>query len=502
MMQKKSNYTTAFIAIVFTFFFWGFVASSNGVLIPLFKNSFSLSQFQSQFVDSAFYLAYFVGSLVYFFVSLLFGDPINKIGYKNGLRIGLLISACGAAIFIPAAKMVSYPLFLVALFTIGLGFALMQIVANPFVINLGNPNKGAARLNFAGGINSLGTTLGPVILAYVLFGKANAVQSNTITLENVKTPYVILAVLLVLLAVIISVVKMPQIGEQQQGQNEILDNTVFPTSNRKNVFQYPQLVLGMIAIFVYVGTEVTIPSNMAALLKLPSIKGIDTNLSAKYISLYWGSLMIGRMCGSLSTFKLSKVMYNLLSVIVPFAVFGIVLYFNYLRQEDITDLYKYAVWIVLFIIIKFIGEEKPSKTLVLFGIAAMVFMLIGLTIPTEKTWLIFSNGVILNSSDIALFSFLSGGLFCSVMWPNIFNLAIAGLGKHTNQASSLLIMMILGGALIPPLQGKLVDISIGIHQSYWVPFVGFAYLAWYGFACRKILQKQGIDYDIKNGIEN
>jgi FHS family L-fucose permease-like MFS transporter len=467
--QRKPSYTSAFVAIVFMFFFWGLVAASNGVLIPMFKKNFALTQFQSQLVDFAFYVAYCVGSLIYFLISLSFGDPLNKIGYKNGLILGLVVSAMGALLFIPAVNGTSYMLFLSGLFIIGLGFALLQIVANPFVINLGDAAKGSHRLNLAGGINSLGTTIGPVLLAYALYGKISPEQTQTLSVENLKTPYMWLSVVLLALAGLIAIVKIPIIKNEEKIERNV-----------GGVFQYPQLVLGMLAIFIYVGTEVTIQSNLGALLKLPDIKGIDYNKVDKFISLYWGSLMIGRMSGSLQTFDLKKPLYLLLSVLVPFAVFGIILLFNIMRGADVSDLYIYTAWIVLFIIIKYIGQEKPSRTLVLFGMAAMACMVIGLS----------------TKGDVALFSFISGGLFCSVMWPCIFNLAIAGLGKYTNQASSLLIMMILGGACIPPLQGLLADNpAVGIHQSYWVPVIGFAYLAWYGYATRRILQKQGIDYD-------
>lgn len=466
--QKRSSYSTAFLVIIFTFFFWGFVAASNQMLVGVFKDNFKLSQAQSQLVESAFYLAYFVGSLLYFFISMTLGDPLNRIGYKKGLVIGLIISALGALLFIPAVNTASYGLFLAGLFVIGLGFALLQIVANPFVINLGDPSKGSHRLNFAGGINSFGTTIGPVLLAFALYGNAAASGSKALGLVKIKTPYVILSIMLIALAILISFVKMPVIKNDDKIEKGF------------GVFKYPQLAWGMLAIFIYVGTEVTIGSNLTALLKLPEIKGIDRTLVDKFISLYWGSLMIGRISGSLHTFNLSKWMYRLLSVVLPFAVLGIIMLANILRGADVSDLYVYTVWIVLFIIIKFLGQEKPSRTLLFFGISALIFMLIGLS----------------TKGNVALFSFISGGLFCSVMWPCIFNLAIAGLGKYTNQGSSLLIMMILGGAVLPWIQGRLADISsIGIHLSYIVPVVGFAYLAWYGFAARKMLQKQGIDYD-------
>ena len=466
--QKRSSYSTAFLVIIFTFFFWGFVAASNGVLIPMFKKNFSLNQFQSQLVDFAFYLAYFVGSVIYFFISKAFGDPLNKIGYKKGLIIGLVVSALGALLFIPAVNAASYILFLSGLFIIGLGFALLQIVANPFVINMGDPSKGSHRLNFAGGINSLGTTIGPVLLAFALYGRITPGQGQVLGIENLKTPYVALSGMLFLLAILVAIVKMPVIKNDEKMEKGV------------SVFQYPQLVWGMLAIFIYVGTEVTIQSNLGALLALPDIKGIDHTQVDKFISLYWGSLMIGRISGSLHTFDLKKTTYRLLSVLLPFAIFGIIMFFNILRGADVSDLYIYTIWIVLFIIIKFLGQEKPSRTLLFFGVSAMIFMLIGLS----------------TTGSVALFSFISGGLFCSVMWPCIFNLSIAGLGKNTNQGSSLLIMMILGGAIIPPIQGHLADMgTVGIHMSYIVPLVGFAYLAWYGFAARKMLQKQGIDYD-------
>jgi len=466
--DKRASYSTAFTVIIFTFFFWGFVAASNGVLIPMFKKNFSLSQFQSQLVDFAFYLAYFVGSLIYFGISMAFGDPLNKIGYKKGLITGLVISSSGALLFIPAVNSGSYVLFLCGLFVIGLGFALLQIVANPFVINLGDPAKGSHRLNFAGGINSLGTTIGPVLLAFALYGKVAPGQGQELGMANLKTPYVALSVMLLLLALLVASVKIPRIITEEKIEKDT------------GILRYPQLWWGMLAIFIYVGTEVTIQSNLGALLALPDIKGIDHTQVDKYISLYWGSLMIGRISGSLHTFKLSKTGYNILSVVLPFAIFGIIMFFNILRGADVSDLIIYATWIVVFIIVKFLGQEKPSRTLLFFGISAMVFMLVGLS----------------TKGNIALFSFISGGLFCSVMWPCIFNLAIAGLGKHTNQGSSLLIMMILGGALIPPIQGHLADMSsVGIHASYIVPVIGFSYLAWYGFAVRRMLQKQGIDYD-------
>ncbi|MEZ4805768.1 MAG: MFS transporter [Bacteroidia bacterium] len=283
MNTQKIN--ASFFVIVTVFFFWGFVAASNGILIPLFKFKFHLSQFQSQLVDLAFYLAYGVGAIIYFFISTAFGDPLNKIGYKKGLILGLVISAIGALMFIPAANLNSYPFLLLALFTIGLGFALQQIVANPFVANFGDKKFGSHRLNLAGGLNSFGTTIGPVLLSLALFGSAQAPKPEVMGIESVKFPALILFGLFILCAILLTLSKLPKVSSDEEITKDF------------SVFKYPQLTFGMLAIFLYVGVEVSIQSNLAALLEMPEIKGIDHTTIAPYISLYWGSLMIGRWTG-------------------------------------------------------------------------------------------------------------------------------------------------------------------------------------------------------------
>lgn len=460
-MQKLQS---SFIALISVFFFWGFVAASNGILIPLFKDKFTLTQFQSQLVDLAFYAAYAVGSLIYFFISRAKGDPINKIGYKKALILGLLISAIGSLIFIPAAAMFSYPLLLSALFVIGLGFALQQIVANPFVINFGAPETGSHRLNLAGGINSFGTTIGPVILSYALFGNISGPAAADSSLDAVKTPALILFALFVLCATILWFSKLPTVTT-----TETLDKDL-------GALKYPQLTLGMLAIFIYVGVEVSIQSNMGALLAMPEIKGIDHTKISHFISLYWGSLMIGRWTGSLAVFNLSKNTKRLMQLLTPFIAFAVIFGVNYLRGSNVDDFYFYIPYILIASLIFIFSGDNPARTLLILSLTACVMMVIGL----------------LSTGNLALYSFISGGLFCSVMWPCIFALAINGLGKYTNQGSSLLVMMILGGALIPPFQGFLVD-KMNPHSSYIVTVFCFAYLAWYAFKVKSIFQKQGIE---------
>lgn len=460
-MQKLQS---SFVALISVFFFWGFVAASNGILIPLFKEKFTLSQFQSQLVDFAFYAAYAVGSLVYFVLSRWSGDPVNKIGYKKALIIGLLISAVGSLLFIPAASASSYGLLLGALFIIGLGFALQQIVANPFVINFGAKETGAHRLSLAGGINSFGTTIGPAILSYALFGNINAPAAADRSLDAVKTPALVLFGLFVLCAGILWFSKLPAVTTNEKSDNDL------------GALKYPQLTLGMLAIFVYVGVEVTIQSNMGALLAMPEIKGIDHTKISHFISLYWGSLMIGRWTGALTVFNLSKTTKVLMQIVTPLLAFGVIYGVNYVNGSKVEDYLYYIPYVLMGIVIFILSGDHPARALIVLSLTACVMMLIGL----------------LSSGNLALYSFISGGLFCSVMWPCIFALAIHGLGKYTTQGSSLLVMMILGGAVIPPLQGLLSD-WLNPHQSYIVTVFCFAYLAWYAFKVNAIFKKQGIE---------
>jgi FHS family L-fucose permease-like MFS transporter len=242
--------------------------------------------------------------------------------------------------------------------------------------------------------------------------------------------------------------------------------------------QYPQLVLGMLAIFTYVGVEVAIGSNLGELLRQKEFGGISASEATPYIMMYWGSLMIGRWTGAISAFNLSRSTKLILQFVVPLVAFCILIAIISLSKYNVTPLYYYVFCVLIQIAASYISKSKPVLTLLLFSVLGIVAMVIGL----------------LTKGNIAIYAFLSGGLMCSIMWPAIFSLAIAGLGKYTSQGSAFLIMMILGGGIIPPIQGKLADL-IGIHQSYIVAAICFGYLAFYAFAVKGILKKQGIDYD-------
>lgn len=456
---------SALYTLMTVWFFWSFVAASNGILIPLFKAKFGLSQTQAQYIDFAFYAAYFVGSVLYLLVSAtLKTDILNKIGYKNGIIYGLLISAVGTLMFYPAAELQSYTLLLSGLFIVGLGFSLQQTATQPFMIALGDPATGAQRINLGGAVNNLGGTIGPTIVSLAIFGSIAADAATNASVESVKVPYLIVGALFLGLALFFRLSKLPRITNDED------------VEVGTGVLKYPQLVLGMIAIFVYVGVEVTIGSNLGEY--LAKTRNLTSSQISPFVSLFWGSMMIGRWTASIPNFDLSKTTQRILMVIVPFVAFGIVLAVAAVGGSDVSVMYPYALCVLVVIGAFFASGGKPVRTLLIFTGLGGVAMLIGL----------------LTTGDVALYAFISGGLFCSVLWPSIFSLGTAGLGKYTNQGSAYLIMMILGGAIIPVIQGLLAD-TVGIHLSYVVALICFAYLFFFAIRVEQVLRKQGIDFD-------
>ena len=249
--------------------------------------------------------------------------------------------------------------------------------------------------------------------------------------------------------------------------------------------RYPQLVLGMLAIFIYVGVEVAIGSNLGELLKQKEFGGFEASEIAPFISMYWGSLMIGRWTGAISAFNLNKSTKSILIIIVPLVAFGIILVCNLLAQKDISSLYWYVLCVLVQVAAFFYVGENPIKSLIVFGSLGVVAMILGMTLT--GLW--------------AVYAFLSGGLFCSILWPCIFSLSIAGLGKYTSQGSAFLIMMILGGGIIPPIQGKLADL-IGIQFSYIISVLCFIYLVFFAWKVNSALKKQGITNFSSDGINH
>lgn len=523
-MNQQKSYSSALYTLITVFFFWGFVAASNGIFIPFCKTHFNLTQFESQLIDFTFYGGYFIGSLILYYASQFTKiDILNKIGYKNGIIVGLIVSALGALIMIPAINSASFGFILSSFFIIAIGFSLQQTAANPFAVALGTPETGADRLNLAGGVNNFGGLLGPIIVSVLLFGTAAGAEAKVVEITSVNNLYYLLAGLFIAVAVFFYISKLPKVTSDESIEASPKTNTpllimlvafllilaadllsrntgiasyyfvyaslliivvtlfLTITNSSKNpagwgAMKYPQLVLGMLAIFTYVGVEVTIQSNFGALLNTPAYGSIPEAAIAPFISLYWGSLMIGRWTGAVSAFNLSKATKNILTLVVPFIAFGVILGLNHLIGTNVNGLYPYAICILVLVAGFYYSQEKPAKTLAVFSVLGIVAMMVGL----------------LTTGYVSIFAFISGGLCCSIMWPCIFSLAITGLGKYTSQGSSFLIMMILGGAIIPPVQGILADNS-GIHISYIIPVICFAYLLFFAWKVSKELKKQGFD---------
>ncbi len=563
--QTKTNYPALYTLII-VFFFWGFIAAGNSVFIPFCKNYFHLDQFQSQLIDFAFYTAYYIGALLLFIFSSIGGkDLVGKWGYKKSRVYGLLCSALGAAAMIVAVEVNLYVGMLLGLFVVALGFSLQQTAANPFAVLLGDPKTGASRVNLGGGINSFGTTIGPLVIGFSLFGTFEPISDSEIAnlpLNKVVYLYIGVGLLFLLAAALFNFSKKVPAGisdEPMEKANKALRTLIIMTillfgmftpvflsyksdlalqveqlhkqvssltdqvqidqlklhikevakplemqrmlwlagalvvviggllfsnkSAQKNpegwgAMKYPQLALGMLALFIYVGIEVAIGSNLGELLTLKEFGHLQSSQITPYVSMYWGSMMIGRWAGAITAFNLSKSTKNGLLIIVPLIAFSIIIGVNTLAGFEMSHLYYYVVCIILQIVAFYLSKEKPARTLIIFGLFGIIAMLIGL----------FSSGT------IAIYAFLSGGLACSIMWSSIFSLSIVGLGKYTAQGSAFLVMMILGGGVLPPIQGKLADI-IGIHNSYILPLIGFCYVVFFAIFVKGILTKQGINID-------
>ena len=465
-MSKKIN-IGAFSTLISIFFFWGFVAASNDILIPVFKKALDLSQFESQLISLAFYIAYTVGSLMYFGISsILKRDILNVIGYRNGLSLGLIISALGTLLFIPASNNESFPLLISGLFIVGLGFSLQQIAANPLAIQMGDPSKGNMRLSLAGGINNVGTTIGPVIVSFAIFGGLSSGQTE-LNLQAVLTPYLFLGAAFVIAAVFFKFSSVP---------DRLNEKTESNSGNILATLKYPQVVLGMIAIFLYVGVEVSTASNLPEFMKQEL--GTAESGVAPFVSLFWASLMIGRWTSAAGAFNISSKLKSLLGFTLPFVAFGIFLFVNWIAGNEMQQFFPYIGLVVLLIIADKLSKGNPVNQIMIYSAVGALAMIIG----------IFSSGI------ISVFAFISVGLFCSTLWPCIFTLGIAGLKDKTNTASSLLIMMIMGGGFISTLQGALANNNLlGIQHSYWVGVACFAYLFFFAFTVNKKLKNQGVN---------
>lgn len=456
------NYRKSFSLLTSLFFMWGFITVMNDLLINTFKQIFELSTFQAGLVQFAFFGAYFIISLLYFILTNIFTeDPINKIGYKIGMVWSLVICGVGCMLFYPAALISSYSLFLSALFVLASGVTLLQICANPYAAIMGTKESASSRLNFAQGFNSLGTTVGPLlgaILIYRVFSNGDA------TVASVGKVYLIYGIVFILAAIIMFFSKMPSFSNNEKIEKGL------------GILNHKPLIFGVLAIFFYVGGEVAIGSFIIPFAKDVNIMNMSDEKASFFLSYYWGGAMIGRLMGavSLNNEMSSSKKYALMAVI-SVAIFIFIYTVTGIKPSDdggfswsvigFDQVFYYLIYMLLNFAAFYFGKGKPALTLAIFS--AFVLLLLGIS----------SFG----SGEIAFWSLLGIGLFNSIMWSNIFTLAIKDLGKYTGQGSSLLIMAVVGGAIIPPLQGLLVD-KIGIQLSFLLPALCYLYLLYYGLA--------------------
>jgi MFS transporter, FHS family, L-fucose permease len=408
-----ANYTVPLVVLTSLFFMWGFITCLNDILIPHLKQVFELNYTQAALIQFTFFFAYFV-------VSLPSGKIVEKVGYKRGIVIGLVTAGIGCLLFYPAASTRMYGVFLTALFVLASGITLLQVSANPYVAILGKPETASSRLTMTQAFNSLGTTVAPLFGSLLILSVASKTAEDMAKLNasdlsaykiaeaaSVQMPYLGLAAALFVIAAFFAVVKLPEI-EAASGEGGASGTSY--DSHHQSAWKYTHLVLGAVAIFVYVGGEVSIGSFLVNFMGQANIAGFSAAEAGNYLSFYWGGAMVGRFIGA---------------VVMRYIAPGKVLLFN-------------------------------------AGMAALLVLV-----------------SIMTSGHVAMWAILAVGLFNSIMFPTIFTLALEGLGKHTGQGSGILCMAIVGGAILPVIQGAFAD-SIGLQHAFFLPILCYVYIAFYG----------------------
>ncbi len=393
------NYALPIALIVSLYFGIGFITAMNDVLVPHFKDLFHLSNVRALMVQFAFFGAYFL-------LSVPSGWIVGRIGYKRGMVTSLFVIGVGLLLFLPASLLITYPLFLSALFLVGCGLALLQVAINPYLGALGDPARAASRLNLAGTFNSIAGTLAPRVGAVFIFVAAGA--SSAELARSVRTPYMVLAAVAFGMSLLTAITPLPALapgnlpGEEANG----------------SAWRFPHLRYGALAIFSYVGAEVAIGSMLINYLGQPSMGGLSHTAAARYVSLYWGGAMLARFTG--------------------------------------------------FFVTRYVSQ---ARALTFVAFMACVFVLTA----------------ILGHGPVALWAIVSCGLFNSIMWPCIIPMSLEGLGRFTSQGSGILVTMVVGGAVVPEIQGYLAD-HFGYQPSFFIVLACYAYVlffAVYGHRARR-----------------
>src|ERR1700692_1432465 len=406
------DYSRPLAVVTTLFFMWGFLTSLNDILVPHLKSIFELSYARVMLVQFAFFSAYFLFSVPW-------SKVVNRIGYQSAMVLGLLTMAVGAFLFLPAASIASYPLFLAALMILAAGITGLQVAANPYVVVLGKPETASSRLDLTQAFNSLGTTIAPKLGGLLILAAAplavegtKALSSSALHLyrvqeaASVKMPYTVIGIALLLLAVLIATSKLPTIPHAEYRPE---------AKGGDSVWKHPNLVFGALAIFAYVGAEVSIGSFLVNYFGQPEIAGLSAKTAAGYVSFYWGGAMIGRFLGA--------------------------------------------------------GLLRKFRAGHLLGVFAIcTSLLVSLSMLTQ--------------GHFAMWTILAVGFFNSIMFPTIFSLGVAELGPLTGNGSGILNMAIVGGAILPLIQGAIAD-HIGLHHAFFIPVICYLYILYYALSGSK-----------------
>ncbi|HAX93297.1 MAG TPA: MFS transporter [Bacteroidales bacterium] len=441
MTEQKNTQTAGMAFMGMIFFLFGFVTTFNITLADKFKAVFELSNFQAQLVNGAFFFTYFL-------LAFTAGGIIKKIGYKGGVILGLILVAVGSFLFFPAAKMLSFPFFLFAIFIMAGGVVFLQTAANPYVTALGPSASASGRLNLTQALNSIATYIAPLVAGLFIFKSAAEAALNTA--ENVPTtPFLIIGIVVIIIAIAIYFLKLPEISTQGV--------------EKKSVWKYPHVVLGAFGIFCYVGAEV----GTAAMLQryFQEALGIANTQAAMMIALYWGGAMVGRFYGSfmLSDVKESK------KYIYTVLVLLLALFVGWFVRREITDGLIFAGIAFVNYLAMRLGRGNASRSLAVFGLIAALLLVV----------------VMLAGGPVILWLGLSVGFFNSIMFPNIFTLGVEGLDKgELSMASGLINTLIVGGAVIPVLMGLIAD-SIGVRFAFILPILCYLYIVFFALVGSK-----------------
>jgi FHS family L-fucose permease-like MFS transporter len=439
MDNKRNNMVVGMSVFGSIFFIFGFATTFIITLTAPVKEIFGLSELAAQLITSAFFITYPI-------MSIPAGKLIDKIGYKYTVIAGLFLMALGSFIFIPAARIPSFPIFLVGTFILATGVVLLQVAANPYVTALGPDSSASSRLNLTQALNSVATMIAPWLISVAIFKGLQFPQDNMVAAARVPLPFIVMGVFVIIVAIALFSIKLPVIKSEKA------------TSAKKSVWKYPHVVLGAIAIFVYVGAEA---GNAGLLVNyLRNSLNISSEMASTYAALYWGGAMVGRFFGSFMF--TGRKMSKKLTYVIP------VLILAFVSGSFVTD-WNWAIGatftgaaVVNFIIMT-VGRGKAARTLAVFALAAAI-----LDLTTT-----FTGG------SIGLWTIISIGLFNSIMFPNIFSLAVKDLDKaELSSASGLINALILGGAIIPPLMGFIAD-GAGYTWAFIVPAICYLYIFFY-----------------------